>query len=192
MRFKQSYSSVLKALFLSVTLGVLSSSVVTGAEPSPSLNRELAPLSWQLGTWKWSQLEGDVVNSGVVEIRSGLNGTAIFHDGHSTAGGEFRFHVSVAFDPQRGVPVARGSNNHGEVWQDLVGLFEGRCVMRRTYINAKPVMKIDGTQSEGMGIHTRIITQTRINHDTWKHEQVLILPSGKAETRFVARLERVK
>ncbi len=165
---------------------------VQAVEAEESLDKELASLSWQLGKWKWSQVEGEVDSSGVVEIRSALNGTAIHHEGYGTSGSDFRFNVSVVFDSHRSVPVARGSNNQGEVWEDLVGLFQGRCVMRRTYINAKPVIKTDGTQSEGTGIHTRIITQTKINDDTWKHEQLLILPSGKAEKRFVARLERVK
>ena len=47
-------------------------------------------------------------------------------------------------------------------------------------------------ESEGIGVHTRIITQKKINEDHWEHSQVLILPSGKSEKRFVARLERVK
>ncbi|MDA7525036.1 hypothetical protein N8667_05580, partial [Verrucomicrobia bacterium] len=92
----------------------------------------------------------------------------------------------------RGVLVARGSNTQGEVWEDLISVFEDKCVLRRTYINTKPVIKNDGTQSESLGIHTRIITQTKINEDLWEHSQVLILPSGKSEKRFVARLERVK
>ena len=56
----------------------------------------------------------------MVEIRSALNGTAIHHEGYGTSGSDFRFNVSVVFDPQRSVPVARGSNNQGEVWEDLV------------------------------------------------------------------------
>ena len=192
MLIQQIYSRVLRALVLIVTLTILSSAFLKGDESSSPLNNQLAPLSWQVGVWKWTQLEGDVGNSGMVEIVSALNGEAIHHNGHGTFGGEFRFSVSVVYDDSRGVLVARGSNTQGEVWEDLVSVFEDKCVLRRTYINGKPVIKNDGTESEGIGVHTRIITQKKINEDLWEHSQVLILPSGKSEKRFVARLERVK
>ena len=192
MLIKQIDSRVFRALVLIVTLTILSSSFLQGDESSSPLNKKLAPLSWQVGVWKWSQLESDDGNSGMVDIVSALNGEVIHHNGHGTFGGEFRFNVSVVYDVSRGVLVARGSNTQGEVWEDLISVFEDKCVLRRTYINTKPVIKNDGTQSESLGIHTRIITQTKINEDLWEHSQVLILPPGKSEKRFVARLERVK